>query len=548
MPLNLIEDFWLPVRRLSGARGVIRPGGLTAGFHDDPVVGLDFPRADWNAAVCEWLIGLTFLALRPDDEFDWAEKSVDPPAEDELLKAFSPFAFAFHLTGEGPLAFQDLDALAGAELKSVAALLIDAPGENTVKNNADLFVKRGGADSLCLPFAAAALITLQTYAPSGGAGHRTSMRGGGPLTTLIAPRRYFDDERVVATLWDKIWANTPDADFDRDAPDGGTPRSSGAWSLTFPWLAPTRVSRGDGVTTPESATPAQAFFGMPRRIRLVLAEGPGRCALGGGEGEVVVGVRTVNYGVNYVGWTHPLSPYRRDLKTGDLPVHPQAGAADYGDFVSWWGFKGAPARGLVDWSRRRALVSGLDAEIEAFGYDMDNMKARQWLEARLPWLPATGEEAEALKSVVSELVGAADEAARAVRYAVKLSIYGLRQPDGGYRLPDNLPRDALPEPAEAVWRSTSAAFNACVRELIASGSVLNAQTALDVKQAWLATLRRASDEVFATFLDIAGLCDANPHRVLKSRETLRRAFNGGAVARALGLKANFPKRKEVAGS
>ena len=177
MPFNLIDDAWLPVRRLSGALAVLAPGDLTSLFDDDPITALDFPRPDWNAAVCEWLIGLTFLALRPEDEEAWAERFRSPPGADALRAEFAPFAFAFNLNGDGPLAFQDFDDLVGAEPKSVSSLLIDAPGENTLKNNADLFVKRGGADSLSAGFAAAALITLQTYAPSGGAGHRTSMRG-----------------------------------------------------------------------------------------------------------------------------------------------------------------------------------------------------------------------------------------------------------------------------------------------------------------------------------------------------------------------------------
>ncbi|WP_239500552.1 type I-E CRISPR-associated protein Cse1/CasA, partial [Streptococcus pneumoniae] len=65
---------------------------------------------------------------------------------------------------------------------------------------------------------------LQTYAPSGGAGHRTSLRGGGPLTTLLAPAR---KGRAVATLWDRVWTNVPDADPDAGAADP---------ARIFPWL------------------------------------------------------------------------------------------------------------------------------------------------------------------------------------------------------------------------------------------------------------------------------------------------------------------------
>ena len=81
---------------------------------------------------------------------------------------------------------QDFEAL-DCEPWPVSRLLIEAPGENTEKENKDLFQKRGQTPSLGLPAAAMALFTLQIYASSGGDGHRTSLRGGGPLTTRRFP-------------------------------------------------------------------------------------------------------------------------------------------------------------------------------------------------------------------------------------------------------------------------------------------------------------------------------------------------------------------------
>ena len=206
MVFNLITTPWLEVRRASGTREVIRPCEMTEGFDTDPILALDFPRPDWNGALTEFLIGLTFLGLAPDDAEDWAELYRAPPSAAALENAFAAIARAFDLDGDGPRAFQDLDPLDSAEPKPLSGLLIEAPGENTSKNNADLFNKRGGAGSLCLPYVAAALVTLQTYAPAGGAGHRTSMRGGGPLTTLLTPVR---KSASACTLWDRIWANVP---------------------------------------------------------------------------------------------------------------------------------------------------------------------------------------------------------------------------------------------------------------------------------------------------------------------------------------------------
>ncbi|MCP4406671.1 MAG: type I-E CRISPR-associated protein Cse1/CasA [Gammaproteobacteria bacterium] len=65
-----------------------------------------------------------------------------------------------------------------ANTKKISELLIEAPGGNTLKENRDYFVKRGEVNCLCFPCIAMALFTLQTNAPSGGAGHRTSFGSG----------------------------------------------------------------------------------------------------------------------------------------------------------------------------------------------------------------------------------------------------------------------------------------------------------------------------------------------------------------------------------
>jgi len=82
MPFNLIRDAWLEARHASGRRSVIAPGGITQSLDDDPIVALDFPRADWNAALTEWLIGLTWLAMPPHDEVEWADQFRMPPSPD----------------------------------------------------------------------------------------------------------------------------------------------------------------------------------------------------------------------------------------------------------------------------------------------------------------------------------------------------------------------------------------------------------------------------------------------------------------------------------
>jgi CRISPR system Cascade subunit CasA len=537
MPINLIEDRWLPVRRRSGARDWIAPTGITV-VADDPATALDFPRPDWNAAVAEFLIGLLAAALHPGDVDEWADRWREPPSPDDLTAALAPLAFAFNLDGEGPRAFQDLDSLENAEGKPVASLLIEAPGENTIKKNSDLFIKRGLVEALSPSYAAAALITLQTYAPSGGAGHRTSLRGGGPLTTLVSPRGVHG---VSSSLWATLWSNVPEVEFDA-LPPPNAPMAE--WARVFPWLAPTLTSEKSGTAViPGDASPLLVFFANPRRIRLEFtAAGDETCALDGPADDLLVReYRTQNYGANYTGWLHSLSPYRDDPKSGKLPLHPRAGPSSWRDWLGWWGFDGKEPEVLRLWViRARALgLSAIEAEVSVVGFDMDNMKARAWLEQSIPWIDASE---EAIRAGIGAFVKGAQEAASALRFQAKIAIYGQGQGLGAkrsWRLPDTVPRDAMSELADSLWAHTERRFRAVVRELAADPSASR-----KLRESFLPVLRATALRLFDDAVDMDGLFDKDAHRLVVARDFLAKAFlPNGRVASELQIAAAPVTRK-----
>jgi len=235
----------------------------------------DWPRPDLNIACLELLIGFVYLADPPATLSDWDRRAAPDP--DRLRERLAPFAPAFDLMGDGPRFLQDKEPLTG-EANPPDMLFIDSAGANTAKNNADLMVRRGRYPALDLALAAMALYTFQSFSPAGGAGNRTSMRGGGPLVTLADPRQ---------GLWSLVWANVP----------YGKPSRL----EDLPWMRPTRVSdKGMETLPPEGALfGPEAFFGMPRRLRLVT------------DSDRVTGVIQKPWGTNYALWTHPLSPYYR---------------------------------------------------------------------------------------------------------------------------------------------------------------------------------------------------------------------------------------------
>lgn len=419
---HLLHQSWIPVRTRSGA---VRSAGVSEILTDegaDAPVAFAWGRADFDAACLELCIGLLALA-RPVTHRGWLGTWRDPPSRESITDALSPYGAAFRLDGDGPRFLQDFETLDG-EASPVSALLIDAPGENTTALNKDLFVKRpehrGARGVMSRAAAAMALYTLQTYAPSGGQGHRTSLRGGGPLTTVVLP----PEEERPPPLARTIRLNLP---LRSEAAGAVVPER------TFPWLAPTRTSQksGGGPTTPRDADPLQVFFGMPRRIRLVFTanEAGLPCDITGEVDErIVSGFVAEPWGVQYQGeWDHPLTPYYTPGKSNErLPVHPQPAGIGWRDWPAL-ATGGADSAEIVrQFDTRARDIDALEDtpfRLLAFGYDMDNMKARGFVEARMPLFACADEERRrAIEHLARQAVDAAGLVASQLIQAVKRSL------------------------------------------------------------------------------------------------------------------------------
>ena len=513
-PYNLLHERWLPVQRRDGQRALISPAQITDDLQGNPVVSVDWPRPDFRAATLELLIGLLATACPPADEDEWLEGWRTPPAPDALTTVFASLAAAFNLDDPaGPCFAQDHDAALPGEPDAPATLLIEAPGGQTKRDNKALFVKAGRADQLSRATAAIALYTLQTYAPSGGRGNLTSLRGGGPLTTLVLPGG-------EPTLWHVLWANVPQG---KRPPVRDLPR-------VFPWLAKTRTADRYPATAPADAHPLQAFWGMPRRIRLSFADNASGlpCALTGVVDTAhVTGWRQRPNGVKYTNWDHPLSPYYKNSTAGGgwLPLHPQPGGIGY---QHWAGLVVGDAAGsrrpapvITAWQSRQLDLPGeaRDARIFASGFDTDNMKARGFVESEMP-LPGTGDPTtqQGVAFLAQHLISAAEETARAVRYAVR----DARYPRG--TATDSAPLAAV---YEAFWQATQSAFFRVLRE---ASPEANAPVERALEHAAPAWLRQLSDVALALFDETApldpGVESFDPARVVQARRQLWFTLNG----------------------
>jgi CRISPR system Cascade subunit CasA len=529
---NLLSESWLPVRRTHSGACQIRPAQLTEALDTDPVIAVDWPRADFRVAALEFLIGLLATACPPRDNDAWLTGWAEPPTPEKLQAAFAPIAHAFALDGDGPRFLQDAEDLV-ADHEPVERLLIEAPGDSTVKHNTDLLVRRGRIRGLGRPAAAMALYTFQSWAPAGGAGNRTGLRGGGPLTTLVWPHE-------ARSLWHVLWANVP-----RGAPPAATdlPR-------VFPWLAPTLTSEGARVVTPQTAHPLQCWWGMPRRIRLDFATAtpPTPCDLTGQPDSVqVTGWRQRPRGANYAAWgdVHPLTPtYRQKPATEVLPLHPQPGGIGYrhwlGLVLAGEGGLRLPARAVSDW-RDRYADAGCGHESDrsrllAAGFDMDNMKARAFVETEMP-LPALADRnaQERLDGLAEALVKAADRVASLLRGAVRTALFSA-----GTSV--KLDWELLSSLRERFWEQTDAAFFGQLHGAAARGATEPFPEYAD----WLKLLRATALALFDDAAPLSADSGAAAPRIARARRNLLFALlgygrDGQTLFTELGLPA--PEQK-----
>jgi len=532
--LNLIHDPWIPVRRRGDQREWIAPWQLTDGHDTDPIVALDAPRADFQGALAQFLIGLLQTAAPPDPGkgIDWDRWLEEPPPE-RLRELFSLHADAFELGGDSARFLQDFHPLDGDQ-KPISSLLIESPGANALRNNTDHFIKRGGIHQICPACAATALFTLQTNAPSGGAGHRTSLRGGGPLTTLVAldPK----GDRLEASLWRDLWLNV--------LPRANLANMTGNLQLTeptaiFPWLAQTRISGKRGQDTlPQHAHPLQMYWGMPRRIRLDLdIPTQGECDICSTASDNLIShYVTKNYGINYAGaWEHPLTPHYIDEKSGmPMPSHAQPGGFSYRHWSSWVapGKARKPALVVSHFHKERRM-DGAQLRLWAFGYDMDNMKARAWHETTVPlYLLPEGGERERFIRQVDNLIDAATQAAYYTQSAIK---------EAWFSRPGDANGDTTFIRQEFMER-TETMFYTLLREN--HEAAMKGDDALPLREQWLRRLRTEAERLFTERAESGALDEGELARIARAHINLRKRLFGKALYELLGL-TKPTKEKQV---
>lgn len=533
---NLLGDPFFPTVTRKGARRWLSFAELADDSPDAPV-DFDWPRADFNMAAYEFAIGVATLALRPTRETDWLRLWRAEADPDELREKLAPLLHAFELDGDGPRFMQEFGGLErtdNSKIWPIEWILIDSAAENTEAKNSDVLTRRRRYGALGAPAAAMALYALQQFAPSGGSGNRTSMRRGGPMTTLVAPGAPHGER---PSLWRIILANLvvrEQNDFDND----DLPK-------ILSWLAPTLVSdkaHGERVIheLDGDTHPLHCFFGMPRRISLRIS-GAGLCPMTGVEAPLAHDFVQKPWGANYGLWAHPLTPYRRQ-KEGDTPysTRPKSARFGYSDWISVTvgtkeGLLAQPAAnvGAARRGGRRELLSGAgtsDASLRIGGWVTKNATAIAYLSAEQPLHLASSDEAQiALDTTAIAFARAADEAANALVAALRAALFS----EGAKPATDR----AVFEDARATfYELTENDFHEALDATLSDGAPNNDAPA----RAWLAIVSRAVAAAFDGCAPVPIDAPERAQRIAAAYRQLRFALagygpQGKRLFEALGL-------------
>ena len=556
MQFNLIDERWIPVRRRDGSSDKIAPHEVTKGFADNPVVALDAPRPDFNGALIQFLIGLVQTTAAPDDEDDWEELLASPPSPESLYERFMTVHDAFNLGGDGPRFMQDFEDFT-AEYSSVDGLLIESPGIHAQELNTDHFIKRNTVIGICPCCCATALFSLQTNSPSGGPGYMTSLRGGGPLTTLVLGDGNHDSVWQLLTL--NILEKTKFLNI------CGNINLIEKKSI-FPWMGTTRKGKrkkGDQFTgectTPEEAHPTAMFWAMPRRIRLNFKNLTlGICDICGiSSSSIIASHKKAPGGASYEGWLHPLTPYYEKNATMDkLPVHAQPGGISY---RHWLGLvsndlkdKKTPARIVHEFINNRQRKDW-QFRLWAFGYDMNKAKSRCWYESIIPLLYLDPRIRAQYEQNVAGMIRAAAKIGENLRIAIKNSIHGdpifnplTKEIKWQYKDIKKLPANedkcrskilhetrgmtSLIAMEAAFWQNTESQFYSSLlglKSALESGNDINQEM-----KKWHNALCHEAQKLFDAYAWEGAIEDTDPKRAVYARKELDK-FNHSKIVREL---------------
>lgn len=512
--MNLLKDTWMPVIRRDGTRDTIAVIQLLDAYQNNPVMDIIAYRPDFHNAIFQLLIGLVQVAALPEDDEHWSELYYSPWSAEEFKEKVLQYADCFEIDANGPAFMQDYSLTEGGKEETLGNLFINLPANEHFSTLDDSGVK-SEPQQINPYWAAVALYTLQTFAPSGGRGHRVGLRGGGPLTTILLPGS--ED----GTLWEKIWLNIIAKEEIKNLT--GDSEKTGVADM-FPWMKPTKISEEKGTELyADECHPFHMYFGMPRRIRLIFENEPGVCDITGLPSETVVKKYITRHsGNNYSGvWFHPLNAYAHNPKKPDEAPYSKKPTSGGVTYRYWLGlvvesedtFPASVVKRSQESAYRREVIRKQGVVLWAAGYNMNNMKAECWYDSRMPVYPLEKSDEQKVSAFVQKLIDSSKQLAAEVRSKVKSAWFDS---------PKDVKGD-LSHIEAAFWQITESDFYRVLEKVVQDPGSDTVKSEMAKK--WMVILRERVYSLFDEWALAQQEDGLDMKRVVRARNNLGKSIN-----------------------
>ena len=294
--MNLLKSAWIPVRADGGVGPfrLLRYEELLCG---DQHWTISLPRDDLELAAIQLLVCMTQILFLPPDDRTLLASIAKPTKPEQFADQIAPFQDWFDLD-HPTQPFMQTRNVQAKEATPIQKLLIGLPEGN----NHAFFNEVGEVKQLGSTVAAIALFNQASNCPSFGGGFKGSLRGGAPVTTLVAGRDLRETVwRNVLTL-PRVQERLPgyEPDFTRDVPT---------------WIKPIREK--ETIHALQIGL-ARGLLWQPAHVELIPADEEAPCDLLGGLPSIVYcGFRKAKFNFTVDGvWPHPHGALMATVKKG----------------------------------------------------------------------------------------------------------------------------------------------------------------------------------------------------------------------------------------
>lgn len=298
--MNLLEDAWIPVRTEGGA-GDFRLLTYLELLCGPGIWQVSLPRDDLELACVQLLVCMTQVMFLPEDDRTLRKRLAEPLSRKAFDVGVAPCREWFDLDHPRQ-PFMQSRGVEAADDTPIQKLLVGLPEGN----NHAFFNEVGEVRNLSGPVAAIALFNQASNSPSFGGGFKGSLRGGAPITTLVAGK--------TANLREMVWLNVLTLPRIQER----LPR----WTLDYKrdqptWVKPIRERQT--IRWSEIGL-IRGLFWQPARVELVRAQMATPCdILGGASGPAYSGFRKEKFSFTVEGlWPHPHGAMVANTKSGSL--------------------------------------------------------------------------------------------------------------------------------------------------------------------------------------------------------------------------------------